>query len=382
MSKLRIFIFVLTAVCLSARPVAAQSVKTVTVSDGKSYTDHIALAEDSRDTDVMVKFIFDEKNNSLTVSVLSYRRLFVFREAARYSQIIRCRRLLPEHLPYVAFFVKSDHYSLSKALKKSIPAPRSEYVFRRWLEYDGLQPVPTDYKMVNDYIEQEFNIQGKRTSVTVTLRDIYLLDSDEKNANHYILSLGRDLNRKYQVNIVRNPCLGMQDEIASATQSADAVKKAFETLRQTCPRGEVSTEEAFKSFQDMQKTLLFLYSAKDEQVDCPDLAKVIHRYNTYVDSLGRLSCKLAKPEDAAWTDTLPLDTKLLYTQTRQLDNAVARWLVSKDELEKRDLIAQCQDIITDVTAMIRQHKVTTPEEIKAVQAYTQAERFFRKTCKK
>ena len=72
--------------------------------------------------------------------------------------------------------------------------------------------------------------------------------------------------------------------------------------------------------------------------------------------------------------------KLLYTQTRQLDKSIARWLVSTDELERSDLVEQCQDIVKDMTAMIRSHRVTTKEEQRAVQAFRQAEEYFKKTC--
>ena len=41
----------------------AQIVKTITVAQGKSYTDHISLKPDSKDMDLMVKFVFSEVNS-------------------------------------------------------------------------------------------------------------------------------------------------------------------------------------------------------------------------------------------------------------------------------------------------------------------------------
>ena len=383
MNRLRIlaFLFLLTAICLSALPAAGQRVKAISVRDGEPYTDHISLGEDSRDTDVMVKFFFDEKQNTLRVSVLSYRRLFVFQEAARYKQVVRHRRLLPEKLPYVAQHDKKARFTLSKRLRKSI-RPHRRYVFRRWMEYEGLQPTPADYKMVNDYIEQRFDIHGKQTSAAVTLRDIFLLDAEPKDPDHFVLTQGSDLDLKYQITLVRNPCLGLDDQIMSARNQTAVIKKAYKALRATIPTGTVSTEDAYKNFQEMQKNLVALYPAKDANDPCPDLAKAYAEYNAYVDSIGKLSCKLLLPEEAAWNDGMPLDIKLLHTQTRQLDKAVARWLVSKDALEKKDLVTECEDIIKDMTAMLRQHRAVTPEEQKAVEAYRQAEQYFHKTCKK
>ena len=235
--------------------------------------------------------------------------------------------------------------------------------------------------MVNDYIEQQFDIQGKRTSVTVTLRDIFLLDGGENKTSCYTLSQGRDLNLIYKVSIVRNPCFGLDEEIDAARKACLEVKKAYQVFQKSCPGGKVSSEDALESFNKTRTYLLTRYVRRDEQLACPDLREAVQQYNHYVDSIGTLKCELQLPEDVSWDDGKPLDTKLLFTQTRQLDKAVARWLVSKDELERKDLVEQCQDIIKDVSAMIRQHKVSTPEEKQAVQAFNQAEHYFRKTCK-
>ena len=149
---------------LAAAPVwtlGAQNVKSIAVGQGASYTDHISLAEDSRDMDVLLKFVFDEQKNSLTVSALSYRSLFVFRDATRYKSVVHGRRLNPEHLPYVAEADKGTRFYISKSLKKSLPRPHRKYVFNSWIEYDGMQPAQSEYKMVNDYIEQEFQILSR-----------------------------------------------------------------------------------------------------------------------------------------------------------------------------------------------------------------------------
>ena len=374
-------LFALAALCLSAGMAVGQTVKTIAVSADRSYTDHVSLAQDSRDMDVMIKFVFDEPKNQLTVSLLSYRSLFVFREASRYKTVVRCGQLRPERLPYVADAGEGTRFPLSRHLRRSIPGPNCKYIFSRWIDYEGLQPAPSEYKMVNDFIEQTFDIQGKRTAVSVTLGDVYLLDARKKREGAYVLSAGRDLNLKYQIAIVRNPCLGKDEDIAAATSALKDVQKAYEGFRANYAQGEVSSDDALKAFQETRTVLLTQFTAREEQSSCPDLAAALQQYNQYVDSIGRLSCKLVVPEDVSWDDGKPLDTELLYTQTRQLDKAMARWLVSKDALEKKDLITQCQDIIQDVSAMIRQHRVSTPEEQKAVQAYRQAEAYFRKTCK-
>lgn len=61
-----------------------------------------------------------------------------------------------------------------KPLRKSIK-PKRKHIFRQWIEYEGLQPQPTEYKMVNDYIEQTFDILHEMADVSITLRDILVM---------------------------------------------------------------------------------------------------------------------------------------------------------------------------------------------------------------
>lgn len=63
----------------------AQTVKQIEVSQNVPYTDHLSLVKGSNDMDLIVKFIFDETENTLTASLISYKRLFVFQSDTRYS---------------------------------------------------------------------------------------------------------------------------------------------------------------------------------------------------------------------------------------------------------------------------------------------------------
>ena len=333
--------------------------------------------------DVMVKFIFDEQQNTLTVSVLSYRSLFVFREAARYSSVVKCRRLHPDRLPYLADADPGSRFKLSRSLRRSLPEPRRDYVFRRWIEYEGLQPVPMDYKMVNDYIEQGFDILQKRTTVSVTLRDLYLLERSGGNPAGYELLQGRDLDTKYQIEIRRNPCFGREEEIAAASGLLDEIRTAFAAFKKNYGSGTVPNEEALKIFGDTRRVLLTQFPARKNASDCPDLGRLTDQYNAYVDSIGLMTCKVRAADEGFAPDVgRDLDTKMVYSQARQLDKAVARWLVSKDDLERQDLVVQCLDIIEDMNVLLSRQKVKTAEDQRAVRVFRQAEQYFRKTCGK
>lgn len=378
MSKMSIRPFLLSVLlAVPAWVLPAQNVKSIAVGQGASYTDHISLAEDSRDKDIMVKFVYDQQKNSLTVSVLSYRNLFVFREATRYKGTVSGRRLNPEHLPYVAEADKGSRFYLSKALKKSLPRPHRKYVFKRWIEYDGLQPAQQEYKMVNDYIEQAFEILPKRTSVVVTLRDLYLL---EPEGSKYELLCGRDLNTSYVIRILQDPCFGKEDDIAAARKLAEDIQAAYAAFKQNYGSGIVATPDALKTFQDTQTALLTQFPIRQSVSECPDIKGAVEQYNSYVDSIGAITCKV-KQEVDVMDSARELDSKMVYSQARQLDKYVARWLVSKDELEKDDLVKQCKDIIADMNTLLQGALIVTPEERQAVTVYREAEKYFRKTCR-
>ena len=179
----------------------AQTVRTIQVAQGASYTDHISLKEDSKDMDLMVKFVFNEENNTLTVTLISYRMLFVFWDNVHYKPLIKGRTLRPDQLPYVVETKPKDKYKVTKLFRATIPEPRQDFFFQRWIDYEGLQPTPQDYKMVNDYITQPFDIQNKRTDVTVRLHDVFLMDKIEKKKyNRYDIPFGRDLDLVYPGN--------------------------------------------------------------------------------------------------------------------------------------------------------------------------------------
>ena len=187
-------------------PLSAQTVRTISVSHDHPYTDHLTQDVDATDKDIMVKFVFDEGANQLTVNLISHRMIFVFREDVRYKPLIKGRTIRPDQLPYVVTYAPTDKYYVSKLFKSTVPKPRKQYVFHRWIDYEGMQPAPQEYTMVNDYISQTFDIQKNRSSVIVRLRDVMLMNdiSKHENKRRYEIPYGRDLAMEYQVEIVRH----------------------------------------------------------------------------------------------------------------------------------------------------------------------------------
>lgn len=363
----------------------AQTVRDITVAYDKSFTDHISLANDSRDMDLMVKFIFNEEANQLTISLISYRYLFVFREDARYGNIIHHNRLDPEDLPYVTDFPEKSRFILSKNFKKSIPKPQKNYIFTKWIEYKGLQPIPMNYKMVNDYIEQSFDVTNYGKNVIVKLGDVYVMDKtpSKKHPFDYTFVAGKNLNTEYKITIVRNPCFGLENEIELADNTLEAVTKAYQSFSDKYKSGEVNSEEELNTFQDLKLVLQTQFKLKNCDSQCPDLKNTWDQYDCYVDSISAIECTLkTKEETGLQVGNVNFDPTEVTTLSRQIDRNISRWLLSKDIVEKQDLVKECEDIISEVNSIIGKSQGTTPEQKKALNLFRQAEVYFRNTCGK
>jgi hypothetical protein len=376
-------IILMMAGCLMALGLHAQTVRTVTVAQGQSYTDHLSLKVDSKDMDMMVKFVFDEDANQLSVSLISYRTIFVFWDRVRLKPLVKGRTIRPDQLPYVVTYDPKDKYKITKLFKSTVPKPRKSFYFQRWMDYDGLQPVPQEYNMVNDYITQTFDILNKRNLVTFSLHDIFLMDKTEKKKyNLYEIPFGRDVNIEYQVTIQRNPCLEFGDEIASSQKALEGLTTSFKTLKKNYGGGKALSQEALKAFEDLKKNLLEQYPPKTDSTPCPDLTSVWETYNQYVDSVKSIHCVLAQDDNSGGELGIPTDNgKVILMKARQLDRTVSRWLVSKDANERRDLIRTGQGLIDEVNGIIGNRQGSNQAQRQAISMFRAAERYFNNTCK-
>ena len=371
---------------MGATMAKAQVAKAITVAQDTAYTDHLALQKDNTDKDLMVKFVFDEEKNTLTVSLVSYRMLFVFWNDTRYKQAIKRRWIRTEDLPYVVTSNPTDRFRLTKACRNALPKPYKGYIFKKWISYDGLQPAEQELKMVNDYIEQTFDIQGKRTEVKVELHDLFLMDLvKEKGAKRgYDISFGQDLNTTYNITIQRNPCFGLDEEIQSSRNALQALKKSFGNFKKRYGKGTVASQEGLKAFQELKATMTAQYPKNTEYSPCPDIQSVRDQYNLYVDSIAAINVRVN--EEGGGFDLLgakgrALDTKTILANARQIDKMTSRWLISNDELEREDLAHQCQAVIKDTQVLISISKPQNSEDQNAVNIFRQAEKYFKNSCK-
>lgn len=356
----------------------AQDQKTVTVAYGKSYAESISLKQDARDMDMILKIIFDEPSNSLTVSLMSYRNLFVFLDQVRYRQVVRRSKLKPDLFPYVLSSEPETSYKLTSGLKAQMPGCNKKFVFNRWLEYEDLQPQPTDYKMVNDYIEQKFDIVDMDTVVSIHLHDVLVMEPSQKKKNRYdILYLSR-LDRKYRIRIERNPCWGKSEDIESARASAEAIRIGYENLKQRYTSEESRTEESILLLGEMRDLLEEQFPRRTDTHSCPVIMQCINEYNTYVDSIEYLkgihmAIKNEKP-------AMPLPAERIMGIAKIIDRNVMRWILTSDKVEKEDLIARCNALLDEVNKHLNMNVSLTEEQQRAVTMFLKAKRYFVETC--
>jgi len=338
---------------------------------------------------LMVKLQFNEQENTLTVSVISYRTLFAFWDNTPYKGTVGCgRKIRCDRLPYLVVSNPQDRFFLGKAYKKSLPRPRRHYVFRKWIEYEGLQPQEKELTMVNDYIELTFDIQNKRNNVTVRLRDLMFLDAvcQKGISTRYELSYGKDLDTEYQIAIHRNPCFGLDEELSAAQNSLAAIAKSYTTFKKRYGKGSVGTEEALKAFQELRATLVDQFPRNETASPCPDISQLRHQYNLLADSIASLNVVVAAPQPIVEgifdAKERAKNARVILANARQIDNIVARWLGSSDETERADLANQCLGIIKDTNVIIKSvgGRLTT-EEGTAVGIFRQAEKYFNRTCR-
>lgn len=362
--------------------IAAQTVKTITVSGQEPYTDHLTLSEDSRDKDLMVKFTFDEAANTLTISLVSYRSIFVFWDDVRYKTAFKGRKLKPDKLPYVVESDPTQHISVSKLFKSSLPRPLKLFSFSRWIDYNGLQAVSTPHKLVNDIIEQQFDIQGKREVVSITLRDILFMDklyAKPTKGDQYEISFGRDLYLQYQILIKRDPCFGMEEDLQVAENARASAKKSHDAITKRFGSGKVASEESLKIFQETKALFLEQFPFKQVSSTCPALIQTWNEYNSFINAINALDCELVSYVDDEELAFGPgVDEGLLLSKARQLDIAVSRLLMTKDKIERRDIRMQGDIIISETENLVREQGVRTEQQRNALLIFRQAVEYYKK----
>ena len=371
--------YLLIVFCMMALALQAQTTKPVALSNDAPFTDNIVLKNKAGDINVTANISFDEAANTVKVTLLADRKLFVFWEDIAYKKAFKKRHLRTDRLSYSMTGNTSDQFIRAKRFHHALPKPRKKYMLHTWAQAEGMQPVQTLHQIVNDSISQTFALPDTATKASLRLRDLLLMDDvKQKGISHfYELSFGADINTLYDITITHNPCFGKEAQIQMADSALSALSKSYNAFKSIYEKGVVNSEEGEKMFLEIQGALQILFPLNQDSSACPAIQNARTQYNQLTDSVSALTVTVKAADDIDH----PLNAKTIRTNARTLDNNVARWLVTKDDLEKSDLIQQCNDLIAETNDRITKNGTRTQEERDAVSVFRKAEQYFKRTCR-
>ena len=364
---------------LVAMTLQAQVSKQVSLADKVPYADQIALKGDT--TKVTASFVFDESANTISVTLKSERKLFVFWDEITYRKAFHCRRLRTDRLSYALTSNTADEFHSARHFRRRLPKPRCKYLFHAWFSAENMEAAKAERKILNDSITQLFTVSEGCIEASIRLRDILLIDEVKEKgiAHYYELSYGGDINTVYTLSLQRNPCIGLDREIQAAQSARTAVQQSYQSFKSIFDKGIVNSAEGEQLFHDLQDALQTQFPVYQDSSACSAVQQAYGEYNQWIDSIRSLSVTLQNP--VAQDDDRSLNSKTVLANARQIDSNVARWLVTTDKMEKADLVDQCKNIIADTSEMIQKNGTRTAEERNAAEVFRKAEQFFRRTCR-
>jgi hypothetical protein len=359
----------------------AQTTKPVTLSDKTPFEEELTIPlRKGGEVKVKASFRFDEAANTVSVTMQSERKLFVFWENIKYRKAFRNKRLCTEKLSYNMTGNTADRFHRVAWFYKALPKPhRKRHMFHAWTEPQGLRPMAAPRQIVNDSLSQTLAVSDTADAYSIRLRDVLFIDEVKQKgaARYYAITYGSDINTEYQITLQRNPCFGFDAQIAAARNARDAVVRSFEAFKSIYDKGVVNSPEGQKLFNELQEALQIQFPVNEDSSACAALQEVQKDYNQYIDSIKALSVTLELPAEES-----SLNVKIILANARTIDGNVTRWLTSKDKFEREDLEDQCYSIISDTKDMIHQNGARTQEEQDAVAVFKKAEQYFERTCRK
>lgn len=360
----------------------AQTNKPITLSDKNPYAEAITLKCGTEEVNANATFTFDESANTVTVTLKSDRKLFVFWEDIKYRKAFQWRKLRTDRLPYSLTGNTSDQFRSVRHFRKELPKHHSSYEFHAWASAESMQAVETERKIVNDSLTQVFTLADTRTDVSIRLRDMLVLNEvKQKGITHYYeLSFGGDVNTVYSITLQRNPCLGKDEELKAAENALGAIQRSYQSFKTIYDKGVVNSEEGEQMFHELQDALQTQFPLYQDSSICPAVQQAWMQYNQWNDSIKALSVTLNLPAEEVEQDHA-LNAKTILANARLIDSNVARWLVTTDAMERTDLVTQCRDIMSDTNNMIIKNGTRTKEEREAVAVFRKAEQYFKRTCR-
>ena len=176
----------------------------------------------------------------------------------------------------------------------------------------------------------------------------------------------------------------MDKEAETTKKALDAITKSYKSLKRKYGNGTVSSADGQKAFEDLKVTLTAQYQHNNDSSACPMIQDYIDNYNVLADSLASMKVRVEVPAATAAEKVLGIkgseaNGKIILSNARQIDSKVARWLSSRDALERADIVRECQSIIKDTQLLISGLPLDKWGE--TIKIFRQAEKYFNKTCR-
>ena len=146
--------------CLTTLTMVAQTTKPVTLSDKAPFSEELTIPQPKGDgVKVTASFQFDEAANTVSVTMKSERKLFVFWEEISYRKAFKHKRLCTEKLSYIMTGNTADQFHRVPYFYKALPKPhRKKHIFHAWAEPKGLKSMGTPRQIINDSLTQTFAV--------------------------------------------------------------------------------------------------------------------------------------------------------------------------------------------------------------------------------
>ena len=359
--------------------VQSRSQERIVLSDKEdSAVRTLRLCPDSTEHDLRLDFVFDQTNRHLTVSMSSAKaQLFVFHRNVVLEEVFSLWCYLRVgKLPYKVTGDRSVRYRLPFRVKQLIPYPRNGHTFHQWLEYEGMEMEPTEFKMASDTVKYIFKLEKDARNVSVKLR--YVFAVSKKNQKKCLLYAFKDFNEKYDIELKWNPCLGYEEEIRKVQERHIQATAALNALVRMFPDEEIARSDDYAKFYDTKQRLLIQYPMRDTTGGCDALKLEIEAYDLCVDSL--LNLKRTLKEQKTITFNKGIHRRDLLYKARKLDELVAMWKIAGTKASKASIVSRCEMIVKDVESQLSVDTELNEDEEKAIALVGKAIEYYKKIC--
>jgi len=378
---------------------AAQDVKEVTVSSSTPFDEPLEVACDEKGLTVNVRMNYDEDSDILSLSLVPNRPVIFYRQDIRYKDIFPSgKKMKTERFPYPVQVAPASKIKLQNTVYKQYPKKRKNHIYNRWIGnvssgMTELSPIITEAGqtvplITTDSLFLRFKVNTSVSKVSFKLRSVQTVDLTKKKKNgktKYSISGESDLKATFNVTLQRNPCYGMSTLLATVHNQIHEVTKAYHNLLQACPDGKALSDEECAIFNEHRKFLETQFPVLDIDTDCQDVRAACENYNSIVDSIRMAPCNVLPPNDVVeelFAEEGRVSTEVLVNTSRNLNSMAIRMLTVTDNVEKRDVYYQGEQLIDEIQNLVRQNGVSGEDRERALKLLSDAVDFWHRVVTK